>query len=257
MQTSLQLLSFRALLILLSLAGSACRSERTVNVRVSIPGPDGALSPASGVALVALPYDRDSVIRALDAKAPTPRPSTAILDSLYLRFREPFTAFAAATFAAEQARDSLERIRRQLDSLPRDNPDYARLFATWERLAGQRTRFEHTRDSVAKRLDAARRAFGPAADSARAALRAWEDSTYRGYEEITSMLARQQGRQPVSDTTGADGSATLTLKGGGRWWIYARSWDATDPNAEWYWNVPVKDREIVLDPQHGVRRARY
>lgn len=223
---------------------------------MSIPGPDGALTPASGVALVALPYDRDSVLLALEAKAGAPRPSTAILDSLYRRFRQPFTAFASATFAAEQARDSLERIRRQLDSMPRDNPDYSRLFATWQRLADDRSRYERVRDSVAKRLDAARRAFGPAADSARAMLRAWEDSTYRGYEDITAALARQRGVQPVTDTTGADGTTTLTLKGR-PWWIYARAWDPTDPNAEWYWNVPVSDEKTVLDPTNGMRRARY
>ena len=40
-------------------------------------------------------------------------------------------------------------------------------------------------------------------------------------------------------------AATLTMSWAkltlvpGRWWIYARSWDANDPNAEWYWNVPV------------------
>lgn len=225
-------------------------------MRASIPGPDGTLTPASGVALVALPYDRDSVIQALEHQASTPRPSTVILDSLYARFREPFTAFAAATFAVQQARDSLDRVKRQLDSLPRDNPDYARLFATYERLAGERVKQERARDSVAKRLDAARRQFGPKADSVRAAVRAWEDSTYRGYEDIVTSLARVENRPPVTDTTGNDGRATITLKNG-RWWIYARSWDATDPNAEWYWNVPVTGVEVVLDPEHGARRARY
>ena len=37
---------------------------------------------------------------------------------------------------------------------------------------------------------------------------------------------------------------------GGPWWIYARSWDPDDPNAEWYWNVPVASDTVRLDRLH-------
>ena len=46
-------------------AGSAaCGRQRDVSVRVSIPGPDSLETPAAGVGVVALPYDRDSVLAA-------------------------------------------------------------------------------------------------------------------------------------------------------------------------------------------------
>ena len=64
-------------------------------VRVSIPGPDSVETPVTGVGVVALPYDRDSVLRQLEARAPTPRPDTAPLDSLFAAFRGPFTAYSA------------------------------------------------------------------------------------------------------------------------------------------------------------------
>ena len=45
----------------------ACERPRTVAVRVSIPGPDSVETPVTGIGLVALPYDRDSVLAALIA----------------------------------------------------------------------------------------------------------------------------------------------------------------------------------------------
>ena len=75
----------------------ACEGSHDVAVRVSIPGPDSTETPASAVGLVALPYDRDSVLAALEAAAPTKRPATAELDSLFDAFRGPFIAYSNAT----------------------------------------------------------------------------------------------------------------------------------------------------------------
>jgi hypothetical protein len=86
------------------------------------------------------------------------------------------------------------------------------------------------------------------------AVRQWEDSTYRGYDSIVRGLSH--GHDAVTDTTGADGWAHLRLKPG-RWWIYARSWDATDPNAEWYWNVPASGDTLLLSSRTGRRQPRY
>src|SRR5918911_722586 len=105
-----------------SLAGgliASCGRPREIAVRVSIPGPDSMETPVSGIGLVALPYDRDSVIAALDAAAKTPRPATAELDSLFRAFRGPFTAYAAATFRTGRLQDSVAGVKRELDSLPR------------------------------------------------------------------------------------------------------------------------------------------
>jgi hypothetical protein len=87
-------------------------------------------------------------------------------------------------------------------------------------------------------------------------MRQWEDSTYEGYDSIVRGLTRRAGNEPVTDTTGADGWAKLTLAPG-RWWIYARSWDANDPNSEWYWNVPVDSDTLLLSSRTARRQARY
>jgi hypothetical protein len=235
---------------------AACERPRDVAVRVSIPGPDSVETPVTGIGLVALPYDRDSVLRALEAASRSPRPDTARLQRLFREFRAPFNAYTATVFAAGQLRDSLDRLKAQLDSLPRGVPEYRERYAEFTRLtdslAALRKRAEQSRGE----LDRARASFVERSETLRAAIRHWEDSTYAGYDSITRALAAQRHRDPVTDTTGADGWAHFSLASG-RWWIYGRSWDATDPNAEWYWNVPADGDTILLSSRTGRQRPRY
>jgi hypothetical protein len=234
----------------------ACERARDVAVRVSIPGPDSVETPVTGIGLVALPYDRDSVLSALEAKARTRRPGTKQLDSLFQAFRSPFNGYASATYRAGKLRDSLAEVKSRLDSLPRNAPEYGQLYAVFGRLSDSLTvaqrRTEHTRAE----LDRARTGFVARSESLRAAVRHWEDSTYDGYDSIVSRLAHSRGREAVTDTTGPDGWTHFRLQPG-RWWIYGRSWDATDPNAEWYWNVPASGDTVLLSSRTGKRRPRY
>jgi hypothetical protein len=238
------------------LAIAACERPRDVAVRVSIPGPDTAETPVTGVGIIALPYDRDSVLRTLESRARTPRPPTAPLESLFAAFRGPFTAYSAATFRLTRLRDSLAAVKGALDSLPRDAAAYGQAYAVFGRLTDSlkatQARAEHGRAD----LDRARRDFTERGDSLRIRMRQWEDSTYRGYDSIVQGLTRRAGREAVTDTTGADGWAKVTLAPG-RWWVYARSWDATDPNAEWYWNVPVDADTLLLSSRTARRQPRY
>ncbi len=241
---------------MLLLVLAACQSTTRVHVRALIPSVDGQLEPAPGVALVALPYDRDSIIAALTARATSPRPDVALLDSLFARFQRPFAAYAVAADKSTRLQDSLSRVKSVLDSLTRDSPAYRALYGAFVTVSAERAAADRQRDSLQRALASARAAFGTRSDSTRLALRAWEDSTYRDYEKLTQELARYVVLQPATDTTGADGTATLVLKKG-RWWVYARSWDALDPNAEWYWNVPVRGDSVSLSPENARRRPRY
>jgi hypothetical protein len=201
---------------------------------VLIPGPDSVATPVSGLGLVALPYDRDSVLAALETAAPSPRPPTAELDSLFAQFRTPFAAYSRAAFDAGRLRDTLSALKTALDSLPRNAPAYRELYAGFARLSDSLRAAEGQETTTRKALDAAR----------------------AKYDSIVRRLAERSGREPAADTTDASGNAALTLRGA-PWWIYARSWDATDPNSEWYWNVPVRGDTVVLDPRSGRRRPRY
>jgi hypothetical protein len=96
----------------------------------------------------------------------------------------------------------------------------------------------------------------PRTESLRAVVRHWEDSTYRSYDSVVRHLAERRNREPATDTTDAQGWARFRLKSG-RWWIYARSWDATDPNAVWYWNQPVSSDTVLLSSRNGKLQPRY
>jgi hypothetical protein len=242
--------------LLLGLSVVACGRPRDIAVRVSIPGPDSLETPVTGVGLVALPYDRDSVLKSLEASARTPRPHVAALDSLFRQFRAPFTAYSAATFRLGKLRDSVAEVKAALDSLPRNAPDYAVSYARFGRLSDTLKVAQAGTESARTALDRARSGFVARSESLRAEVRRWEDSTYRGYDSIVHNLAMKQNREPVTDTTGSDGWAHLRLEPG-RWWIYARSWDATDPNAEWYWNLPLTGDTLLLSSRTGRRQPRY
>lgn len=238
----------------LALALLGCDRPRDVAVRVSIPGPDSLETPVTGIGLVALPYDRDSVLESLEAAVKSPRPATATLDSLFAEFRGPFGEYSAATFRLGKLRDSLATVQHQLDSLGRDTQRYGELYAKFGRLTDSLKAAEAHTQAARTALEKARTAFTSRSESLRTAVRQWEDSTYRGYDSIVRSLSRE--RDAVTDTTGADGWAHLRLKPG-RWWIYARSWDATDPNSEWYWNVPATEDTLLLSSRTGRRQPRY
>jgi hypothetical protein len=242
---------------LVALAGLiACERSRDVAVRVSIPGPDSVETPVTGVGLIALPYDRDSVLAALETSAGSPRPDTTALDSLFRAFRVPFAHYTGTLQRTERLRDSLDQLRTRLDSLPRNTPEYRELYAGFSRLDDSLSAAQKRTQRARQDLDRARADFIERSESLRAKIRNWEDSTYRGYDSITRNLAARRRQDPRSDTTGGDGWARFHLPGG-EWWIYGRSWDATDPNAEWYWNLPVTADTLLLSSRTGRQRRRY
>jgi hypothetical protein len=242
-------------LLSLVLALAACDS-REVRIEVAIPGPDSIASPVANLPLVLLSYDRDSIIRLLEARAPSPAKITRRLDTLFAAFRGPFQAYATASLSVAQLQDSLTRLKATLDTLPRSGADYARLYRRFAALADSLSATTRRRDLAQAGLKRARDTLSTRIDSLRGLMSRWQDSTYAGYDSIVGELNNVVGRQPIPDTTGVDGSVTIALPNGD-WWVYATSWDAEDPNAEWYWNIPVKGKQVVLDRRSGTRRPRY
>jgi hypothetical protein len=235
---------------------AACESNENVAVRVSIPDPTTAETPAAGVGVVALPYDRDSVLASLEERAGSPRPHTAALDSMFARFRGPFTTYTAISYAESELRDSLRKIQLRLDSLASASDDRSALTTLQRRLTDSLNRTTQRARQARVELDRARTEFLSRSGSLRTAVRQWEDSTYRGWDSIVEGLARAQRRQPVTDTTDATGWAQFTLQPG-RWWIYAQAWDTSDPNSKWYWNVPADRDTVLLNSRSGKRQPRY
>lgn len=223
-----------------------CRETR-LSISVAIPDATGVLGPAAGVTVMALPYDRDSLMTSLENEAPTPRPHTAELDSLFQEFRAPF---AESTRLAALA----NRIRDTLRTLAADPAQASRIAALNDSLAV----LERVQAEASERLMEVRQRVAPRIDSLRALVRAWEEQAFSGWADITRSLTSGRLVAGISDTTRHDGTARLHLPPSGRsWWVYARSFNSGDPNSEWYWNVPVTGGPIVLDTSTGRLRPRY
>jgi hypothetical protein len=235
---------------------AGCESSHDVAVRVSVPDLTTAETPAAGVGVVALPYDRDSVLASLEARAANPRPNTAALDSMFARFRGPFTAFTTISYEESKLRDSLRKIQVRLDSVTSASPARSELSAAQRRITDSLRRITQRAGQARVVLDRARTEFLTRSESLRTAVRQWEDSTYRGWDSIVEGLARAERREPVTDTTDATGWAQFTLAPG-RWWIYAQAWDTSDPNSKWYWNVPADRDTVLLNSRSGKRLPRY
>ena len=243
-----------AALIVAGVAG--CQREQDVAVRVSVPNAESIETPAAGVGVVALPYDRDSILASLEQRATTPRPPTEELDTLFARFRGPFTRYTRVSYLASGLRDSLDQLRQGLDSLPPGSAERRRVSAQIQRLSDSLAAVSRQAELSRRELDRARSDFVSRSETLRAAMRQWEDSTYHGYDSIVQRLTGRPGREGSTDTTDQTGWAHFRL-GPGRWWLYARAWDTSDPNAEWYWNLPAGDDTVLLSSRTGQRRPRY
>jgi hypothetical protein len=88
---------------------AACGTPETV-VTLTIKG-----APVRGQAVVVLPYDRDSILAGLAAKAPTPQPDPAPLVALLDSLRQAYALMAAAPPGDPRARQALERRRAELE----------------------------------------------------------------------------------------------------------------------------------------------
>jgi hypothetical protein len=243
-----------ATLALLCIIG--CGSPRPIAVQVLVPDLNGAETPLPGIEVAALPYDRDSVLTALESRAAGGRPHTRELDSLFQAFRQPFLAFARTAWQLEQTtrlRDSL--LRRHTSSTP-GTPGARELAQRLQRVADSLRRLAPVLESRRAALGAARDTLWPRIERLQAEVRRWELSAYAGYDTIVRGFARDHLKLGIADTTDSNGWASLKLSPG-RWWIYARSPDPQNPNAQWYWNVPASADTLRLNPATGRNLPRY
>lgn len=196
---------------------------------------------------MALPYDRDSILTSLENEAPTAKPPTAELDSLFQVYQGPFEESTRLAARAGQLRDSL----RLLDADP------SRAGAV-TMLRDSLAVIEAAAAAASDRLATLRAQVNPRIDSLRQVMREWEDEAYRNYAEITTSLTSNRLALGIADTTSAEGAAGIWLPPGSRsWWIHARSFNSGDPNSEWYWNVLIDRDVIVLDTSNARLRRRY
>ncbi len=221
-----------------------------------MPDLSGVETPLPGIEVAALPYDRDSVLAALEQRAPTGRPNTQQLDSLFQAFREPFLRFSRAAWHVEQAQRRRDTLAARRDVAAPGTPGRRELELALQRADDSLRRLKPLLEQTRSLLATARDTLWPRIERLRRDVRRWEHSTYAGYDTIVRGVVQNRLRMGFADTTDATGWARLELSGT-RWWIYARSPDPQDPNAQWYWNVPATADTLRLRPATGRHLPRY
>ncbi len=161
-----------------------------------------------------------------------------------------------AAWLVEQTSRRLDSVTAALAAAPPGSPAAAELGATRKTLTDSLARQTAGMERARTALGAARDTLWPRIERLRQEARAWEHTTYAGYDTLSSSQTTGRMRMISSDTTGADGWASLRINKG-TWWIHARSTDPQDPNFEWYWNVPLVGDTVRLSPATGRRLPRY
>jgi len=225
-------------------------------IRVSIRDPDGHPAPVAGLPLAILPYDRDSILESLSRRSPARRPETRQLDSLFASIRAPFAALTTETFRSRRLHDTLAVLRRHLDTTSRASGQYRTLYLAFANAADSLSAANRRMADAGRQVSVVMQRIGPRIEPLRRAMTRWEDSTFHSYGRAVEQLNSRLGRAQLSLQTGVDGRLAVRLPPG-RWWVYARAPDPADPNAGWYWNVPVRGDSIELDPGSAQHRPCY
>lgn len=231
----------------------ACHPYET-RVSVWAPGPDSLPSPVARLPVVFLPYDRDSILAAMEA-AGTPRPSERTLDSLLAQTRAPLLAYTRLVWLADSARTALAGLRALLDTTPRNSESYRERFTEFAKLSDSVPAWDARAAARQRALGQTDRRLADAIARARNRIERWEDSTYRGYAGATDSIVTRTGRRPIRDTTDATGNLAAALPSG-TWWLYVRAPDVNDPDGEWVWNVRVRGTLLRLDRTNAIHRIR-
>ncbi len=145
-----------------------------------------------------------------------PRPHRPRLRSDWTRCFAPSRCRSTRTYATSlavtRAQDSLAASRAVSTPLPRSAPDYAWLYGRFSALSDYASRVAPSgATGPGGSSSRARDTLASPIDSLRGLMSRWQDSTYRGYESIVDRLNNVIGRQPIPDTTGADGTVTIQV----------------------------------------------
>lgn len=113
------------------------------------------------------------------------------------------------------------------------------------------------RAAAKARFERLRAALAPRLDSLRLLQQGWRAAVYGGYDTLTLALTHRLLRDPFADTTDSRGIAVVRPRNAGPWWVTVATWDATDPYADRYWNLPLTGDTLRLTPANASRRTRF
>lgn len=235
---------------------TACDGGSTT-VQVMAGPSTGEAQPVEDVVVEFLPYDRDSIFEAMAGRADEPEPT--IPQDLREQFDEVIEAqqtWRQAEARWSQLRDSLKQLSQQMEGLDTQGREYLQLFEQFNELEKRVTALDQRRGRLFARFDSLQKATVARADSVQSVIQTWEDEAFDGYTGVVDSLLTARDVEIRTDTTDAQGYATVSLPGGD-WWAYARH--TPGPFEELYWNehfVPSQADTLILDRENAEVRPR-
>ncbi|MEJ2186993.1 MAG: hypothetical protein P8Z36_13830 [Gemmatimonadota bacterium] len=219
----------------------------------------GEITPVSDMEVWLLPYDRDLIFDSLAKAYPQPEPTypdsvTALQDSVVAAQRR----WQVAQARWNTIRDSLLAITDKMKGLSRASGEYVALFKDFNDLDPQEKQLRSQSDALFKDFTSLQTRFSDESQEITAQRQSWSDEAFAKVDSIMQARIDQIGREPIADTTDANGLATFKAKSG-KWWVYARD---ELPFTELYWNVPVTVKhgnpaEVTLNRDNAQNRQKY
>ncbi|HUF12515.1 MAG TPA: hypothetical protein VMN78_05385 [Longimicrobiales bacterium] len=214
--------------------------------------------PLAGIQIQLLPFDRDAIFASLAESAAEPEP--ALPDTL-LALQEQIAAanveYQRATAEWSTVRDSLRQLSEEMEALHPASPEYRLLFEDFEDLEARVTGLENTMNQSFQRFSQLQGQFTSQAEEIRLVRAQWADEAFASVDSIFEARIEETGKEPLTDTTGANGAVRFESVASGDWWVHARY---ELPYEELYWNehlqVEGERMEVQLTRENAESRAR-
>lgn len=243
-----------------ALALTACGpGQAVVTAEIQSQGPEGnstVTRALSDLEVQLLPYNRDQVFDSLEQAHPEPEPP--IPDSLLAAREEVAQAqreWRQAEARWNRLRDTLQAISQTMEQYNRGESRYVELFRQFQDMEGQLSNAEEEMNQAFERFDSLQQGIIEQSEQIRTRRQDWADDAFADAVQVIEAKIEEAGREPVIDTTDANGTVTFEAPPG-QWWVHTRY---ELPYTELYWNEPItiergEPTEITLSRENAEER---
>lgn len=233
---------------------AACGPAEVV-VTAELDSDDGP-RPISDLEVQLLPFDRDQLFDSLEAAFAQPEPA------IPPEILEAQQQIADAQRAWRELQDEQAQLRQELSDVSDEMAGLSETSPRYRVLYGEFNEIQSRLDGVDRRVQTAFDTFtslqqGNIAqqDSIRILRESWAMEAFADYDQAFIDAIEASGLDLATDTTDANGVATLSVKPG-QYWVFARF---EQPYSELYWNNPIdvtggEPFTITLNPANAVER---
>jgi len=230
-----------AFVLLGAMFAAACgQSQVVVTAEIEVANPDGegmVVRPLSDIEVQLIPFNRDAIFDSLTAAYATAEPEVpadlleaqAAIAAAQEEWRATETQWAVL-------RDRLQSITEEMDGMALGESRYVALFNEFRDLESQLATVERRKERAFATFTDLQEGYIQRADSMRLIQDQWAEEAFADFWDVFDVKQRERGRDMLTDTTDAGGTAGPIEVPAGQWWIHARH---ELPFSILYWNLPI------------------